>query len=182
MSTAGHGMFSYIPDSSMIGTVFCNFIANAMCVCASSRSIFCNTLLMCVAYSCIDVQIQLENASFQTSASIHAAAPGQLSFAASGLQASTTCVVCVQLSVPCFTTLQYGQRRHFMFKLQPSASFSVRARAVVHGSSAVALTCVDPQPQFPLLTEQRALASYLQAIGKCNCHIFTVYNSLERTF
>ena len=30
MSVAGHGMFSYIPDASMIGTVFCNFIANAM--------------------------------------------------------------------------------------------------------------------------------------------------------
>jgi hypothetical protein len=30
MSVAGHGMFSYIPDSSMIGTVFCNFVANAM--------------------------------------------------------------------------------------------------------------------------------------------------------
>jgi hypothetical protein len=30
MSTAGHGMFSYIPDASMIGTVFCSFIANAM--------------------------------------------------------------------------------------------------------------------------------------------------------
>ena len=40
MSTAGHGMFSYIPDSSMIGTVFCNFIANAMYVRTSSRSIF----------------------------------------------------------------------------------------------------------------------------------------------
>jgi hypothetical protein len=31
ISVAGHGMFSYIPDASMIGTVFCNFIANAMC-------------------------------------------------------------------------------------------------------------------------------------------------------
>jgi hypothetical protein len=30
MSDIGRGMFSYIPDSSMIGTVFCNFIANAM--------------------------------------------------------------------------------------------------------------------------------------------------------
>ena len=30
MSVAGHGMFSYIPDASMIGTVFCNFVANAM--------------------------------------------------------------------------------------------------------------------------------------------------------
>jgi Mg-chelatase subunit ChlD len=30
ISVAGHGMFSYIPDASMIGTVFCNFIANAM--------------------------------------------------------------------------------------------------------------------------------------------------------
>ena len=30
LSSAGHGTFSYIPDSSMIGTVFCNFIANAM--------------------------------------------------------------------------------------------------------------------------------------------------------
>jgi hypothetical protein len=29
--TLSPGMFSYIPDSSMIGTVFCNFVANEMC-------------------------------------------------------------------------------------------------------------------------------------------------------
>jgi hypothetical protein len=67
------------------------------------------------------------------------------------------------------TTLQYGQPRHFVFKLERSGSFSVRAVAVVDGSSVVALTSVDPEPKFPLLTEQRALASYMQAIGKCNC-------------
>ena len=42
---------------------------------------------MCVAYSCIDVQIQLENATIETSGSVRAAAPGQWIFAASGLQA-----------------------------------------------------------------------------------------------
>ena len=50
---------------------------------------FCNTLRMCVAYSCIDVQIQLENASLETCGSIRAAAPGHWTFAASGLQAGS---------------------------------------------------------------------------------------------
>ncbi len=55
-----------------------------------------------------------------------------------------------------------------MFKLQRSGpgSLSVRALAIVHGGSSVALTCVEPQPQLLLLTEQRALATYMQAIGK----------------
>jgi len=65
-----------------------------------------------------------------------------------------------------------------MFKIQRSGSFSVRALAIVNGSSAVALTCVDPQPQFPLLTEQRALVSYMKAIGKCKCDVFIVCISL----
>jgi hypothetical protein len=47
--------------------------------------------------------------------------------------------------------------------------------AVVDGSSVVALTSVDPEPKFPLLTEQRALASYMQAIGKCNCTNISLY-------
>jgi hypothetical protein len=39
LSSAGHGTFSYIPDSSMIGTVFCNFIANAMCARSSCAAV-----------------------------------------------------------------------------------------------------------------------------------------------
>ena len=39
LSSAGHGTFSYIPDSSMIGTVFCNFIANAMCARSSYTAV-----------------------------------------------------------------------------------------------------------------------------------------------
>jgi hypothetical protein len=52
-----------------------------------------------------------------------------------------------------------------MFKLQRSrpGSLCVRALAIVHGGSSVALTCVEPQPQLLLLTEQRALATYMQA-------------------
>jgi hypothetical protein len=61
--------------------------------------------------------------------------------------------------------LQYGQPRHFAFRILHPGSFSVRVVAVVDGSSAVAVTCVDPEPKFPLLTEQQALVSYLQAVG-----------------
>jgi hypothetical protein len=58
-----------------------------------------------------------------------------------------------------------------MFKLQRSGpgSLCVRALAIIHGGSSVTLTCVEPQPQLLLLTEQRALATYMQAIGKF-CH------------
>ena len=75
------------------------------------------------------------------------------------------------------TALQYGQPRRFMFKLKRSgsASLCVRALAIVHGSSTVALTCVEPQPSLLLLTEQRALATYLQAIGKL-CHFYLSKN------
>ena len=59
-----------------------------------------------------------------------------------------------------------------MFKIQSSGSFCVRVLAIVHGSRAATLTCVDPEPQLLLMTEQRALASYMRAIGKCNCVIF----------
>lgn len=59
-----------------------------------------------------------------------------------------------------------------MFKMQRSGSFCVKALAIVHGSSAVSLTLVNPEPQLPLLTDQRALAAYMRAIGKCNCVIF----------
>jgi hypothetical protein len=70
--------------------------------------------------------------------------------------------------------LQFGQPRHFIFKLSKSGSFTVRALAIVNGNSAVASTCCDPEPQFPLLIEQRALASYLKAIGKFRCINFTL--------
>jgi hypothetical protein len=129
---------------------------------------FCNTLLMCVAYPTIDVQLELENACFKVGGSRQAADPRKVTFAAGGIQAGSTQPRALPLHpVLCLTPLQFGQPRHFVFKLQHSGSFSVRAVAIVNGSSTVALTCVDPEPKFPLLTEQRALASYLQAIGKC---------------
>jgi hypothetical protein len=67
------------------------------------------------------------------------------------------------------TARQHGQARHIAFDIKHSGSFSVRAMAVVGGSTAVTLSCVDPQPKFPLLTEQKALALYLQAIGEGRC-------------
>ena len=97
MSVAGHGMFSYIPDASMIGTVFCNFVANAMYARAPRvpRERLCNAALMCVAYPVIDVQLVLANATLQTTG----ADPHTTTFAVAGLQASQlqrrrTCVVC----------------------------------------------------------------------------------------
>ena len=71
MSNVGRGMFSYIPDSSMIGTVFCNFIANAMYrppareIIPSSRA--ANSFHRCVAYSAIDVQLELQGADWDSS-------------------------------------------------------------------------------------------------------------------
>ena len=59
-----------------------------------------------------------------------------------------------------------------MFKMQRYGPFCVKALAIVHGSSAASLTCVNPEPHMPLLTDQRALAAYMRAIGKCNCAIF----------
>jgi hypothetical protein len=127
---------------------------------------------MCVVYPTIDVQIELENACFQAGTSQHSY-PKKVTFPASGLQARSNALH-VNPAL-CITALQLGQPRHFIFKLEHSGSFSVRAVAIVNGSSAVALSCVDPVPKFPLLTEQRALASYLQAISKYNCDTSTVF-------
>ena len=131
---------------------------------------------MCVVYPTIDVQIELENACFQAGASQHSADPKKVTFAASGLQARSSLPNALHVNPAlCMTALQLGQPRHFIFKLEHSGSFSVRAVAIVNGSSAVALSCVDPVPKFPLLTEQRALASYLQAISTYNCDTATLF-------
>ena len=61
--------------------------------------------------------------------------------------------------------LQIGQPKNFLFAKQPSGSFSIRAVAIVDGTSAVAITSTDPEPVFPLLTEQRALVTYLDAVS-----------------
>ena len=61
--------------------------------------------------------------------------------------------------------LQVGQPKSFLFAKQASGSFSVRAVAVVDGASAVAVSVTDPEPIFPLLTEQRALVTYLEAVS-----------------
>ncbi len=66
--------------------------------------------------------------------------------------------------------LQVGQPKHFLFSKTGSGSFSVRATAIVDGTSAVAITVADPQPLFPLLSEQRALATYFDAV-RVPCHL-----------
>ncbi len=60
--------------------------------------------------------------------------------------------------------LQIGQPKNFLFSRVGSGSFSVRAVAIVDGNSAVAVSVTDPPPSFPLLTEQRALATYYEAV------------------
>jgi hypothetical protein len=67
----------------------------------SIKQRFCNTLLMCVAYPTIDVQIELENASFQAGSSRQAADPAKVTFAACGLQARCTQSRALPLHLSC---------------------------------------------------------------------------------
>ena len=60
--------------------------------------------------------------------------------------------------------LQLGQPKHFLFSKTGSGSFSVRATAIVDGTTAVAISVADPPSRFPLLSEQRALATYFDAV------------------
>jgi hypothetical protein len=60
--------------------------------------------------------------------------------------------------------LQIGQPKSILLPRAGSGSFSVRAVAIVDGTSAVAVSVTDPPPKFPLLTEQRALATYYEAV------------------
>jgi len=61
--------------------------------------------------------------------------------------------------------LQVGQPKSFLFSKQPSGSYSVRAVAIVDGSSAAAVSATDPEPNLPLLSNQRALVTYLEAVS-----------------
>ena len=170
MSSVGHGMFSYIPDSSMIGTVFCNFIANAMYAHSIHDFYHCimsNTMCRCVAYSVIDVQLELQGATWNHR--YHdAGQPHAITFSVAGLQVHSSAAASpVTRLTFSLVTHQYGQPKHFLFSKLPSGSFSIRAIAIVHGKSAACFNCTDPQPEFPLLTEQRALVSYMHAMCKC---------------
>ena len=60
--------------------------------------------------------------------------------------------------------LQIGQPKNILLSRAGFGSFSVRAVAIVDGSSAVAVSVTDPPPKFPLLTEQRALVTYYEAV------------------
>ena len=85
----------------MIGTVFCNFVANAMyqpaCK-AQFRAYYLavsNATCMCVTHSVIDVQVELQNASFkQGSASQQTIQnPSHIVFSASGLEVCCICMI-----------------------------------------------------------------------------------------
>jgi hypothetical protein len=59
---------------------------------------------MSVAYSCIDVQIQLQDASFVTSSSVRDASPALMTFTAAGLQATRPSArVSLGVSLLCLT-------------------------------------------------------------------------------
>ncbi len=178
MSSVGRGMFSYIPDSSMIGTVFCNFIANAMYrTHAFHLCVPFDTVCRCVAYSVIDVQLELQGAAWdlsdvacktQSNYTNHAARPHAITFSVAGLQVHSSAAASPVTRLTFSLVIhQYGQPKHFLFSKLPSGSFSIRAIAIVHGKSAACFNCTDPQPEFPLLTEQRALVSYMHAMCKC---------------
>ena len=74
MSRVGHGMFSYIPDASMIGT--CPCLPLNICAPSSlshhplpaSGTVFCNFIAnaLCVVHSVIDVQLELSVRSWLT--------------------------------------------------------------------------------------------------------------------
>lgn len=83
MSRVGHGMFSYIPDASMIGTCPClplNICAPLVPVSSpfacrvshhplpASGTVFCNFIAnaLCVVHSVIDVQVELSVRSWLT--------------------------------------------------------------------------------------------------------------------
>jgi hypothetical protein len=65
--------------------------------------------------------------------------------------------------------LQIGQPKHFLFSKLDSGSFSVRVHAIVDGSSSAVVSVADPPPKFPLLTEQRALVTYFEAVRSSSC-------------
>ena len=183
MSTVGHGMFSYIPDASMIGdphshlnlparksvthhhpgTVFCNFIANAMCV----------------VHSVIDVEVELTVLSPpHPSSRLHVSIPLKISFPSSTQDAEFNAADTACKSRSNYTLaegsnrklsffvggLQIGQPKHFLFSKVEASSFSVRAVAIVDGTTAVAISVSNPPPRFPLLIEQRALVTYFEAV------------------
>jgi hypothetical protein len=60
--------------------------------------------------------------------------------------------------------LQVGQPKHFLFSKVDAGSFNVRAVAIVDGTTSVAVSVANPPPRYPLLTEQRALAIYYEAV------------------
>ena len=198
MSSVGHGMFSYIPDSSMIGTVFCNFIANAMYAHSVYDFHHCtmfNTVCRCVAYSVIDVQLELQGAAwnlsdhacqFQSNYTNKAAQhlSSRITFSVGGLQVHSSAAASPVTRLPfSLVTHQYGQPKHFLFSKLASGSFSIRAIAIVHGKSAVCFSCTDPEPNIPLCTEQRALVSYMEAVtfAVCKCPRFDVACSCQLT-
>ena len=174
MSSVGHGMFSYIPDSSMIGTVFCNFIANAMyahSIHDFHHCIMSNTMCRCVAYSVIDVQLELQGATWNHR--YHdAGQPHAITFSVAGLQVHSSAAASPVTRLPFSLVIhQYGQPKHFLFSKLASGSFSIRAIAIVHGKSAACFSCTDPEPNVLLCTEQRALVSYMEAVtfAVCKC-------------
>jgi len=183
MSSIGHGMFSYIPDSSMIGTVFCNFIANAM---------YAHTIHVFLAFHSTPcagasrIPSSTCNLSCKAQPGTTVTSPARRSPTTATTRRNHTpshfpsqayrCTQALRLHlshVPPFLTrhLQYGQPKRFLFSKLPSGSFSIRAIAIVHGKSAVCFSCTDPEPEYPLLTEQRALVSYMHAV--CKCHTQT---------
>jgi hypothetical protein len=170
--------------------VFCNFVANALCV----------------VHSVIDVQIEL-------TAPLPPILPARttridwiyLLLMRSIISSSTypkrqgaefiTDAACKSRTAYTGTStkiafsvdgLQIGQPKHFLFSKRDSGSFSVRVVAVVDGSSSVAVSTADPPPKFPLLSEQRALVTYFEAVcfvetllwsdcfdHECRCQLWT---------
>ncbi len=143
--------------------MFCNFIANAMCV----------------VHSVIDVEVELTVFSPPPPSSRLRVLIPLKSHILSATQdaefnaADTACKSRSNYTLAegsnrklSFSVggLQVGQPKHFLFSKAEASSFSVRAVAIVDGTTAVAISVSNPPPRFPLLIEQRALVTYFEAV------------------
>ena len=159
MSSVGHGMFSYIPDSSMIGTVFCNFIANAMYrTHAFHLCVPFDTVCRCVAYSVIDVQLELQGAAWdlsdvacktQSNYTNHAALPHAITFSVAGLQVHSSAAASPVTRLPfSLVTTSTASPSTFCFQKWPPVHFPYAPSPLCTARVQLAFLAPIPSPTF----------------------------------
>ena len=149
MSSVGHGMFSYIPDSSMIGTVFCNFIANAMYrTHAFHHCVPFDTVCRCVAYSVIDVQLELQGATWNHR--YHdAGQPHAITFSVAGLQVHSSAAASPVTRLPfSLVTTSTASPSTFCFQKWPPVHFPYAPSPLCTARAQLAFLAPIPSPTF----------------------------------